>query len=147
MQRRFSASALSAVYLSPRSSQHSSMAKSKKKARIPEEKHLVLPSHPRFAHYTTPIIDTHTHLLSTYQRYMSLYSNPRYDDVFSFVKAMYGAPIEAPQMPRHRTEAIVDVWCEAPVTRAWKELADSSISETERRMRWGDVEYYFVMGK
>ena len=120
----------------------------KKRPGIPDETHLSLPPHAPSVDYTIPIVDTHTHLLSTYQRYRSVYSNPRYEDVFSFVREMYGASKEEKVgISRHGTDAIIDVWCEAPVTRAWKEIADSSLSETERKERWGGVEYWFVMGE
>jgi len=43
--------------------------------------------------------------------------------------------------------AVVDVWCEAPVQKIWKEIADSALAEEEdRNGRWGDLEYWFVMG-
>lgn len=123
------------------------MGNSKKKTPgVPDETYLSLPSHPQSVDYTIPIMDTHTHLLSTYQRYKSLYPNPRYDNVFSFVREFYGISKEV-GISRHRTEAIVDVWCEAPVTPTWKEIADSCLSDTERKEKWGGVEYWFVMGK
>lgn len=141
----FSTSAIPAIVLRSYSHRRPFMGKSKKGSRVPNEEHLNSPSHPRFADYTTPIIDTHSHLLSTYQRYRELYPNPRYEDVFAFVRAMYGS--SETSSPRHRTKAIVDVWCEAPVTTAWKELADSSLSQSERAEKWGGVDYWFVMGK
>lgn len=43
-------------------------------------------------------------------------------------------------------DAIVDVWCEAPVTKLWKEFADSAVSEEDRKEKWGGIEYWFVIG-
>ena len=44
-------------------------------------------------------------------------------------------------------EAIVDVWCEAPVQKAlWKEMADSALTVEDRSKIWGGIEYWFVMG-
>lgn len=43
-------------------------------------------------------------------------------------------------------EALVDVYCEAPVKTRWKELADSAISPESRKEKWNDIEYWFVMG-
>ena len=43
-------------------------------------------------------------------------------------------------------QSIVDVWCEAPVLSTWKELADSAISEEDRKEKWGGLDYWFVMG-
>ncbi|KAL0058677.1 hypothetical protein AAF712_014638 [Marasmius tenuissimus] len=45
-----------------------------------------------------------------------------------------------------QVDAIVDVWCEAPVQRLWKEFADSALTEEDRRVKWGGLEYWFVMG-
>jgi hypothetical protein len=42
--------------------------------------------------------------------------------------------------------AVVDVWCEAPVQRTWKEIADSAITAEDRKDKWGELEYWFVMG-
>ena len=46
-----------------------------------------------------------------------------------------------------RVEAIVDVWCEAPVLKQWKELADSALTQEQREKDWGGIEYWFVMGE
>ncbi|KAL0056648.1 hypothetical protein AAF712_016745 [Marasmius tenuissimus] len=45
-----------------------------------------------------------------------------------------------------QVDAIVDVWCEAPVQRLWKEFADSALTEEDRRAKWGGLEYWFAMG-
>ena len=50
-----------------------------------------------------------------------------------------GAVVKTIALP---VEALVDVYCEAPVQKAWKDLADSAVDRTV----WGDVGYYFVMG-
>jgi TatD DNase family protein len=47
----------------------------------------------------------------------------------------------------HRVEALVDVWCDAPVQKSlWRELADSALNAEERANKWGNIEYWFVMG-
>ncbi|KAH7925773.1 Metallo-dependent hydrolase [Leucogyrophana mollusca] len=108
--------------------------KSKNRNAVPGEEHLLLPGHPNVA---TPIIDTHTHLLSTFSSYASKYKGGKHKDVFEFVRAMYAG---------RNVKAIVDVWCEAPVQAAWKELADSALSAQDREHKWGGIDYWFVMG-
>lgn len=47
-----------------------------------------------------------------------------------------------------RVEAIVDVWCEAPVRKTqWREIADSALTPEQRENDWGGIEYLFVMGE
>ncbi|KIJ19643.1 hypothetical protein PAXINDRAFT_166738 [Paxillus involutus ATCC 200175] len=105
-----------------------------KKSNLPNEKYLSLPAHTEAA---IPIIDTHTHLLSTFSSYRSKYMSGKYDTVWDFVRGVYGG---------RNVKAIVDVWCEAPVQSAWKELADSAITPEDRAEKWGGIEYWFVMG-
>ncbi|EIW62896.1 uncharacterized protein TRAVEDRAFT_56137 [Trametes versicolor FP-101664 SS1] len=110
----------------------------KKKSSVPAEEHLLLPQHPgRPDAQTTPIVDTHTHLLSTFSCYRSKYKEGKHDTVYDFVRELYRG---------HGVDAIVDVYCEAPVTKQWRELADSALSEEDRRVKWGGLEYWFVMG-
>lgn len=47
---------------------------------------------------------------------------------------------------RHKIDAIIDVWCEAPVRKEWKELADSALHAEDRKQNWNGIEYYFVLG-
>ena len=47
----------------------------------------------------------------------------------------------------HRVESVIDVWCEAPVQKAWRELADSAIEEADRKSKWAGTEYWFVIGE
>ncbi|OJT11783.1 hypothetical protein TRAPUB_11673 [Trametes pubescens] len=104
----------------------------KKKSSVPAEEHLLLPQHPaRPDAQTTPIVDTHTHLLSTFSFYRSKYKEGKHDTVYDFVREMYQG---------HAVDAIVDVYCEAPVTKQWRELADSALSEEDRRVKWGGLE-------
>ncbi|CAL1707858.1 unnamed protein product [Somion occarium] len=79
------------------------------------------------------IVDTHTHLHSTFDFYKKAYPNGKYDNVWDFVRGLYEG---------RNVEAIIDVWCEAPVLKAWKEIADSS----ENKELWCGLEYWFVMG-
>lgn len=106
-----------------------------KKYTVPNESHLCLPAHPNAS---TPIIDTHTHLLTTFSSYKTKYPTGKYDTVWDFVRGVYDG---------RNVKAIVDVWCEAPVQRVWKELADSALSAQDRVTKWGGIEYWFVMGK
>jgi TatD DNase family protein len=85
-----------------------------------------------------PIVDTHTHLHSTYSTYKRKYPNGTFSSIHEFVKGVYGG---------RNVEAIVDVWCETPVQELWKEIADSAVSEEGRAGDWGGLEYYFVMGE
>ncbi|GJJ13602.1 hypothetical protein Clacol_007858 [Clathrus columnatus] len=96
-------------------------------------------TYPRSVEISTPIIDTHTHLLSTFQKFRQSYPNSAIDDIFSFVRWLY-----KPSNPK--VEAIVDVWCEAPVISLWRELADSALSEDDRQQKWDGIDYWFVMG-
>ncbi|KAI6104577.1 hypothetical protein EDD16DRAFT_1841660 [Pisolithus croceorrhizus] len=107
----------------------------KKKSGLPNEKHLLLPLHSTTA--TTPVVDTHTHLLTTYSWYRSKYVTGNFSDIYEFVRGLYVG---------RNVKAIVDVWCEPPMPRAWKELADSAISPGDRATKWGGVDYWFVMG-
>ncbi|KZT30008.1 hypothetical protein NEOLEDRAFT_1054835 [Neolentinus lepideus HHB14362 ss-1] len=113
----------------------------KKKFQVPDESHLLLPAHPSSTSgQTTPIVDTHTHLVSTFSVYQGKYREGKHASIFEFVKSMYNRP------GSHRVEAIVDVCCEAPVQRVWKELADSALTPDGREKDWGGIEYWFVMG-
>jgi TatD DNase family protein len=47
---------------------------------------------------------------------------------------------------KHSVDALIDVWCEAPVDPNWKEYADSALDDEKRKALWGDIDYWFVMG-
>lgn len=100
----------------------------KKKSSTPAEEHLLLPTPPS----ALPIVDTHTHIASTFDYYRGRYKEGAHTDVYGFVKAMYEG---------RNVAAVVDVWCEAPVRRSWREFADAAAEG-----RWGGMEYWFVMG-
>ncbi|KAJ7621316.1 hydrolase [Roridomyces roridus] len=85
----------------------------------------------------SPIVDTHTHLASTFEAYRLKYPNGEYKTVYDFVRGLY--------VPAGVQE-IVDVWCEAPVRPLWREFADSALTEEKRRDLWGGMGYWFVMG-
>ncbi|KAF5368274.1 hypothetical protein D9615_010374 [Tricholomella constricta] len=112
-------------------SHHRTMAK--KKSSTPSEEFLLLPTPPS----PLPIVDTHTHLASTYSAYRNRYKQGKYNDVHEFVKKMYEG--------RH-VDAVVDVWCEAPVQKIWRTFADSAVKPEDRAGIWGGMEYWFVMG-
>ncbi|KAA1478797.1 hypothetical protein DENSPDRAFT_845921 [Dentipellis sp. KUC8613] len=106
-----------------------------KKSQSHNEDNLLLPAHPSGTQI--PIVDTHTHLVSTYAAYRGKFKDARHATVYDFVRGVYAG---------HRVEAIVDVWCEAPVQKVWKEIADSALTEEGRVDKWGGIEYWFVMG-
>ncbi|EJF65163.1 hypothetical protein DICSQDRAFT_132695 [Dichomitus squalens LYAD-421 SS1] len=109
-----------------------------KKSSVPPEEHLLLPQHPgRPNPASAPIVDTHTHLLSTYSFYRSKYKAGKYETVYELVRALYEG---------RGVEAIVDVYCEATEDNTWQEVADSALTEEDRREKWGGLEYWFVMG-
>lgn len=99
----------------------------------------------------TPIVDTHTHLHSTWSEYRRVYGTGRYETLKDFIKGYYGGPrttedvLPTPTVP---IKSLVDVWCEAPVlTNEWRQLADSALTPQSRAEHWGDIDYWFVMGK
>ncbi|KAH7886712.1 hypothetical protein F5I97DRAFT_1807266 [Phlebopus sp. FC_14] len=114
------------------------MGKNKKNNAVVTEAHLHLPAHKQAEAAATPVIDTHTHLMTTFSAYKSKYHAGKYDDLWAFVRGMYEG---------RNVSAIVDVWCEAPVRTAWKEVADSALSVEDRERRWGGIEYWFVLGE
>lgn len=124
------------IYQSP------SRKMAKKKNTTPGEEHLLLPTHPaRVERPETehePTVDTHTHLLSTFTAYQGTYKPGKHQTIWEFVRNMYHG---------RRVEAIVDVWCEAPVRKEWKEIANSALSQEQREKDWGGIEYWFVMGE
>jgi len=91
--------------------------------------------------FNTPILDTHTHLLSTFSAYRETYLDAQYKTLEEFVRAFYGP---RPGETSPRVESMVDVWCEAPIRPEWKEIADMPW--------WGTgqgkigVDYNFVIG-
>ncbi|KAI0259438.1 hypothetical protein BC834DRAFT_926222 [Gloeopeniophorella convolvens] len=108
------------------------MGKNNKKG--PSEESLLLPAHP--AHTSAPIVDTHTHLVSTFAAYKHKYKEGKYENVYDFVRGIYRGK---------RISTLVDVWCEAPVQPVWREIADSALVEEDKKEKWGGLEYWFVM--
>ncbi|KAF4573163.1 hypothetical protein EYR40_003752 [Pleurotus pulmonarius] len=106
----------------------------KKKAPIPES-HLILPTHS--TSQTASIVDTHTHIASTFEAYRHKYKEGKFETVFDFIKGVTA---------NRNVDAVVDVWCEAPIRKLWKEFADSAVTEEDRIKNWGGLEYWFVMG-
>jgi TatD DNase family protein len=119
------------------------MAKKKRPAANEDDLHL--PKHPSASPTSSAIVDTHTHLLSTFAAYRGKFPSGKYETVFDFAKGLYKGGESESQ--RHGVQSIVDVWCEAPVRKEWKELADSAITEEQRAQNWLGMEYHFVMGK
>ncbi|KAJ6482496.1 Metallo-dependent hydrolase [Mycena sanguinolenta] len=113
------------------------MGKNNKKKAAPPPESLFHTVHPSSSSSARAIVDTHTHLASTFEAYRAKYPAGQYTTVYDFVKGLY-APAGV--------EAMVDVWCEAPVRPIWREFADAALRDEERGERWGGVEYWFVMG-
>ncbi|KAJ7779239.1 hydrolase [Mycena metata] len=107
-----------------------------KKSKVVPESHFRL-VHPAISESSSRIVDTHTHLASTFEAYRHKYPAGDYTTVFDFVRGLY-VPAGVQQ--------IVDVWCEAPVRPLWREFADSALTEDDRQKLWGGVGYWFVMG-
>ena len=105
----------------------------KKKSTTPGEEYLLLPTPPS----TLNIVDTHTHVAPTFEYYRGRYREGKYQTVYDFVRAMYEG---------RNVESIVDVWCDAPVKKQWKEFADSALVREDRQRYWGGLEYWFVLG-
>ncbi|KAH6897718.1 hydrolase [Coprinopsis sp. MPI-PUGE-AT-0042] len=102
----------------------------KKKSNTPGEEHLLMPAPPT----TLPIVDTHTHILMTYNLYQAKYnkdgSNDKFPTIYDFVNGM---------CKERNVESIVDVWCEPGAWgRMWKDMADSD--------KWDGLGYSFTLG-
>jgi hypothetical protein len=97
----------------------------------PSEDLLLLPKPPS----AFPVVDTHTHVALTFEMYRGKYKDGKHANVYDFVQAM---------CQNRNVEALVDVWCEAPVQKAWKEFADAALDEKEKK--WGNVQYWFALG-
>ncbi|KAG9017203.1 hypothetical protein FRB90_001372 [Tulasnella sp. 427] len=91
-----------------------------------------------------PVIDTHTHLVSTFGAYRSKYPDGQFMTVHDFVRG-YFRPSGRVSNSGFVTD-LVDVYCEAPVMKQWKEVADSALTEEQRMKDWGGVQYHFVIG-
>jgi TatD DNase family protein len=106
------------------------------------EAHLLLPPHPALAPalaalpagYAPPLVDTHTHLAGLHDFYTRAYPAGAHagQSAFDLVRALYA---------QHGVQAVVDVWCEAPVLPEWRAFADGALEG-----RWGGLQYWFVMG-
>jgi TatD DNase family protein len=101
-----------------------------KKHSTPGEEHLLLPTPPT----DLPVVDTHTHVAATFEFYRRRYKTGAYTNVFDFVKGMYDG---------RNVEALLDVWCEAPVQSLWREFADAAVEENGK---WGKIQYWFALG-
>ncbi|KAF9029906.1 hypothetical protein BDZ89DRAFT_1038223 [Hymenopellis radicata] len=111
------------------------MGKKSKKS-LPSESFLLLP-HPSGSQETPTttwygpgleIVDTHTHLLSTFQSYRQNYPEGAFNSIADFVRDVYAG---------RNIHSIVDVWCEAPVISQWREIADT---------KYDGIKYNFVIG-
>ncbi|GAA5821318.1 hypothetical protein JCM11251_004569 [Rhodosporidiobolus azoricus] len=107
------------------------------KSRTPPESVLVLPSHAELKALPDgeqiELVDTHTHVLSTFLAYKEKYPEGQHQTIQEFVKATL------PTM-----DAVVDVWCEAPMTSSWREVVDL-LSELKKEDPTA-LNYHFVVG-
>ena len=71
---------------------------------------------PKFISLLSTCLCTHTHLLSTFEEYHKKYPKRAYDTIYKFTCMV---------ITGQNVNAIIDVYYEAPVQKAWKELADS----------------------
>jgi TatD DNase family protein len=110
---------------------------SKSKSRsTPAESTLVLPRHADLAHDpTAELVDTHTHLLSTFSTYVQKYPDGNHATISDFVKAILLSE------QSNSVRKIVDVWCEAPLVASpsWRDVLDE-LSAMD------DFDYRFVIG-
>lgn len=98
---------------------------------------------PSLASLSEPptIVDTHTHLESTFGAYRAAFPAGEFVDLPGFIKGFYGAESKHPGV-----KTLIDVWCEPPILKSWKEIADSALTEDLRAEKWGGLDYWFVMG-
>ena len=115
-----------------RAEYYHNMAKKKKNV-IRSEEDLLLPTPPS----ASAIVDTHTHLASTFAFYQKYYKDGKCNDAFEFIRKIYEG---------RQVDSIIDVWC-APVQLEWKPFADSALKAEDRETIWGGINYWFVIGK
>ncbi|KAG8908499.1 hypothetical protein FRB99_005858 [Tulasnella sp. 403] len=95
------------------------------------------------------IIDTHTHVLSTFSEYRRKYPDGQFSTIHEFVRGFYQPPSSSASPTsnqRPSVAAVVDVYCEAPVVKAWRDVADSALTAEQRVGDWGGIQYHFVIG-
>lgn len=141
---------------------HDIMGKSNKKkaAMAVPESVLSLPAHASALEIApdqqpTPVVDTHTHLLSTFSWYKSKYKDSAAcETIWDFVRTMCTPPAsdveaDAPKQRtrRHSVASMVDVWCEPASWVNWREIADSAVEGHSKKPDWGGCEYWFAMGE
>lgn len=68
----------------------------RKGAERPGEEYLHLPPHPSFTPTASSIVDTHTHLMSTFSEYAVKYPALNYPTVHDFIRGMYCSDTPAP---------------------------------------------------
>ncbi|GAA6010253.1 hypothetical protein JCM11491_005412 [Sporobolomyces phaffii] len=118
----------------PKNSRSSKSSKS-----TPPEDRLVLPRHAalqRDGAQHVEVIDTHTHVYSTFKAYRDKYPEGQHKTVRDFVQATLLSP------DTKRVHKIVDVWCEAenPFVRPeWNETVQS-LSDLD------GLDYHYVIG-
>ncbi|GAA5936327.1 TatD family hydrolase [Sporobolomyces koalae] len=105
---------------------------------LPSEDRLVLPQHEAIVGRTGEIevIDTHTHIHSTFAAYRERYPQGKHTTVRDFVKATLLDPAS------NQVKKVVDVWCEAqvPTDRSeWIETVDT-LTQLD------GFDYHYVIG-
>ncbi|GAA6002174.1 hypothetical protein JCM10207_003109 [Rhodosporidiobolus poonsookiae] len=114
-----------------------SSRQSTKSSRTPNESVLLLPQHAELKGLSegeqVELVDTHTHVLSTFLAYKEKYPEGQHQSVKDFVKATL------PNM-----DAVVDVWCEAPMKADWSDVVESLVQLKEEDA--SAPAYHFVVG-
>ncbi|KIJ44521.1 hypothetical protein M422DRAFT_252129 [Sphaerobolus stellatus SS14] len=97
---------------------------------VPEELHLI-PSALCLTRNRYADIDTHTHLISTYQHYQQSYPNTKLQDTLWFIRGLHGKTAWGVE-----TQGVVDMRYEPPVIKVCKDTVDSVIKEEDRAETW-----------
>lgn len=139
LRRGFALSPLANIFarhLARRFSSRTMVSKSKSRG-PPAEHTLVLPRHEALkSDSPVELVDSHTHVLSTYLSYIKSYPDRTHESIQAFVKALLAS------QDSNKVAAVVDVWCEAPLVANWREIVDSL---TELKSE--GLSYHFVVGE
>ncbi|BGP01323.1 Hydrolase [Rhodotorula toruloides ATCC 204091] len=106
------------------------------KSRTPHEDVLVLPIHNDLKELEDRdllLVDTHTHVLSTWLAYKEKYPAGKHESIRAFVESTLQADSS------NRISKVVDVWCEAPPVANWREVVED-LSALD------NLNYRFVIG-
>lgn len=93
----------------------------RKRPPVPLERCLVLPVHPALQlpdNLSHLVVDTHTHIVTSFSTYRTAYSSPlaQLDSIEEFVRKL---------VLEQSVSAVVDVFCEAPMIHDWQSVVAS----------------------